>query len=141
MEELDLGYLESLGFQGEEVAKIITRGVKQILDRDEPADINPKYFSGFTKLEELELGAFVDFYSHLSIQLKQFGIGLLDFDAVIPKWGHIGLTLPGIGESKYLLMAEHLFNLLEKLLPSNEPIVKQCTTSLVGVNHDGFLLL
>jgi hypothetical protein len=92
-------------------------------------------------LEESELEAFVDFYSHLSVQLKRFGIGLLDFDAVLPKWGYIGLILPGIGETNYLPMAEHLFNLLEKLLPSEDPIVKQCTTSLVGVNHDGFKLL
>jgi hypothetical protein len=38
-------------------------------------------------------------------------------------------------------MSETLFNLLEKLLPLDDPIVKQIHTSLVGVNHDGFLFL
>lgn len=136
-----MGFLESLGFQGEEVAKTIHRGVKTILACEELADINPKYIKGFSKLEELKLEAFVDFYSHLVVQLQRHGIGLLDFDAVLPKWGHIGLTLPRLGETRYLPGAEHLFHLLEKLLPSEEPIVKECTTSLVGVNHDGYRLL
>jgi hypothetical protein len=51
------------------------------------------------------------------------------------------MTYPGIGEVNYLPMSETLFNLLEKLLPLNDPIVKQIHTSLLGVNHDGFLFL
>lgn len=51
------------------------------------------------------------------------------------------MTYPGIGEVNYLPMSETLFNLLEKLLPLDDPIVKQIHTSLLGVNHDGFLFL
>jgi hypothetical protein len=141
VEELDLEFLESLGFMGEEVNKIITRGVQQILKRENTPDINPKYYSGFNKLEDLEVEQIVDFYCHLVIRLKRYGVALLDFDTVLPKWLHIGMTYPGIGEVNYLSMSETLFNLLEKLLPLDDPIVKQIHTSLLGVNHDGFLFL
>ena len=141
VEELDLEFLESLGFIGEEVNKIITRGVQQILRQDDIPDINPKYYSGFNKLEDLEVEHIVDFYCHLAIRLKRYGVALLDFDAVLPRWHHIGMTYPGIGEVGYLPMSETLFNLLEKLLPLDDPTVKQIHTSLTGVNHDGFQFL
>ena len=70
--------------------------------RDDKPDINPKYYSGFYKLEELNVKDFLDFYTHLSVQLRHYGIDLLDFDAVLPKWNHVGLTYPGIGETRYL---------------------------------------
>jgi hypothetical protein len=51
------------------------------------------------------------------------------------------LTYPGIGEDKYIEMAEPLFTLLEYLLPKDEPAVKQTLTLLSGKQNDGFLLL
>jgi hypothetical protein len=45
--DLELEFLESLGFIGEEVNIIITRCVQQILKRENTPDINPKYYAGF----------------------------------------------------------------------------------------------
>jgi hypothetical protein len=67
---LDLEFLESLGFVGKEVNKIITRGVQQILKQDDTPNINPKYYAGFNKLEDLKVEQIVDFYCHLAIRLK-----------------------------------------------------------------------
>lgn len=70
VEELDLEFLESLGFVGKEVNKIITCGVQQILKREDTPDINPKYYAGFNKLEDLAVEQIIDFYCHLAIRLK-----------------------------------------------------------------------
>jgi hypothetical protein len=51
------------------------------------------------------------------------------------------LTYPGIGEDKYIEMAEPLFTLLKHLLPKDAPAVKQTLTLLRGKQNDGFLLL
>jgi hypothetical protein len=51
------------------------------------------------------------------------------------------MTYPGMGETKYIYQAETLFNILEKLLPAEDTIVKQCITTLLGSSHDGFKLL
>lgn len=134
-------FLEELGYVGDDVQKVILQGVGPILSRRDSPDINPKYYSGFQKLEELIVEDFVDFYSHIAVQLHCYSIDLLELDAVQPIWQQVGLTYPGIGEYRYLLMAESLFNLLEKLLPTLDTIVKQCLTTLVGSNHNGFLLL
>ena len=54
---------------------------------------------------------------------------------------HVGLAFPGSGEVNYLPMSETFFNLLEKLLPLDDPTVRQIHTSLLGANHDGLLFL
>ena len=141
VDDLTLEHLENLGFVGEEINRIITRGIQQILRRKEMPDVAPKYYANFNKLKDLEVETITDFYSHLVIRLKRYGVYLLDFDALLPRWMHVGLTFPGAGELNYLQMSETLFNLLEKLLPLDEPIVKQIHTSLLGMNHDGFLFL
>lgn len=64
----------------------------------------------------------------------------MDFDALLPAWQHVGLTYPGIGEDKYLEMAMPLYDLLETLLPSDDPIVKRVITTLSGKSQDGFQL-
>lgn len=134
-------FLAELGFEGDEAYMTILQGLLFIYKNEDKPDINPKYYAGFHKCEDLSVKTFVDFYAHLVLMLKRFGIGLLGFDLVLPKWLHIGLVYPGMGEEQYLQMSEPLFNLLEKLLPLSDPIVNMCTSALVGSNHDGFLLL
>jgi hypothetical protein len=134
-------FLTSLGFDNDEAKRTIMRGLFFLINSGNKPDIAPKCYSSFQQLEELNMEEFVDFYGHLVISLKRHGIGLLDFDHVQPKWLQCGLAFPGIGEENYLIQAEPLFNVLEKILPSNDPIVKQCTNALVGKNHDGFKLL
>jgi hypothetical protein len=53
--------LESLGFVGEEVNKVIIRGVQQILRNEAMPDIAPKHYANFNKLEDLEVEHIVDF--------------------------------------------------------------------------------
>jgi hypothetical protein len=141
MEEMDYDLLDELGYVTPEVQKVVLRGASFVIMHDEKPDINPKYYTGFNRLEELNNEEFVDFYQHLSIKLRRYGIGLLEFDVVQPRWLHVGLCYPGVGETRYIQMAEELFNLLERLLPMTDSIVQQCYTTLVGCTHDGFKLL
>ena len=134
-------YLEELGYTGREVETTIVRDVAALLTRWDTPDINPKYYSGFSKLEDLSVESIVDFYNHIQHQLKRYHIGLMPFECIIPKWNHVGMTYPGMGEIKYVYQSETLFNILEKLLPIEETIVKQCITQLLGSSHDGFKLL
>jgi hypothetical protein len=134
-------FMEELGYYGKEVQNGILRGVYPIVTSDDKISIPPKYYSNFKVLEELDTAEFIDFYGRLRIKLRGFGIGLMDFDALLPAWQHVGLTYPGIGEDKYLEMAMPLYDLLETLLPSDDPIVKRVTTTLSGKSQDGFQLL
>lgn len=139
--DYNTSFLEELGFEGREMETTIMRDIAALLDRWEAPDVNPKYYSGFTKLEELTVESIVDFYNHIQHQLKRYHIGLMPFDCIIPRWHHVGMTYPGMGETKYIYQAETLFNILEKLLPVEDTIVKQCITTLLGSSHDGFKLL
>ena len=134
-------FLGELGYEGQDVKNTILRDVASLLDRWDTPDVNPKYYSGFSKLEELNVESFIDFYNHIQHQLKRYHIGLMPFDCIIPKWHHVGMTYPGMGEIRYVYQAETLFNILEKLLPKQDTIVKQCITTLLGSSHDGFKLL
>jgi hypothetical protein len=129
-----------LGYYGREVQNGILRGVRPIVTSDDKISIPPKYYSNFKVLEEPDTAEFIDFYGRLRIKLRGFGIGLMDFDALLPAWQHVGLTYPGIGEDKYLEMAMPLYDLLETLLPSDDPIVKRVITTLSGKSQDGFQL-
>jgi hypothetical protein len=141
MEEMSIDFMEELGYVTPEVQRVVLRGASFVILYEDKPDINPKYYTGFTRLEELNTEDFVDFYQHLTIKLRRYGIGLLEFDVVQPRWLHVGLCYPGVGEIRYIQMAEELFNLLERLLPMTEPVVQQCYTTLVGRTHDGFKLL
>jgi predicted Fe-S protein YdhL (DUF1289 family) len=141
MDEMDIDLLEELGYVTPEVQRVVLRGASFVILYEDKPDINPKYYNGFNRLEELNTEEFVDFYQHLTIKLRRYGIGLLEFDVVQPRWLHVGLCYPGVGEIKYIQMAEELFNLLERLLPMTEAVVQQCYTTLVGRTHDGFKLL
>jgi hypothetical protein len=121
--------------------KVILRGASYVFVHEETPDINPKYYTGFNRHEELNTEDFVDFYKHLTIKLRRFGIGLMEFDVVQPKWMHVGLTYQMVGEIRYVQMAEELFNLLQKTLPMTDPVVNQAYTTLEGDNHDGYKLL
>ena len=139
-DELTEEFLSTLGF-GQESYQTVGAGIVLVLQHWSTPDINPKYYSGFHKLEELTVEHFVDFYAHLEFELKRYRIVLMPFDDILTKWQHVGLSMPGIGGFRYLEMAEALFNLLERLLPMADETVKKCTTSLVGSSHDGFKLL
>ena len=52
----------------------------------------------------------------------------------------MALCFPGVGNSKYLLMAKPLYSILVKLLPDH-PIVTECRKGLSGFQHDGYKLL
>lgn len=129
-----------LGFDVSQTGRL-QHDIKDLLTYWTTPDINPKYYTGFHRLEELSVELFIDFYTHMEFELRRYNICLVPFDMMLPKWQHVGLCLPGIGALKYLDIAAALFNLLGRLLPQDDQIVKSCTTALMGSAHDGFRLL
>jgi hypothetical protein len=68
--DYNTSFLEELGFEGREMEATIMQDIASLLDRWEAPDVNPKYYSGFTKLEELTFESIVGFYNHIQHQLK-----------------------------------------------------------------------
>jgi hypothetical protein len=86
----------------------------------------------------LSIESWVDFYTHLTSDLKFYHIGLVPFDAIVLRYGYLGLVLPGIGDDRYLPMARVLYNILERLLPVDDPTIRMCNDSASGYTMDGF---
>lgn len=139
-EELSEQLLTELRF-GIDIQQGVCMNTFDLLDRFMHPDINPKYVASFTKLEELTPELFIDWYTTLQFDLRRFNIGLMPFDWLVKEWAYLGLSYPGVGETRYLLMAQALFRLLDRLLLLNDTIVKECHTALVGMTQDGFQLL
>jgi hypothetical protein len=99
---------------------------------------NMKYKDSLHPLSDLSIEAWVDFYTHLTADLKYYHIGLVPFDAIVLKAGYIGVVLPGVGDDRYLPMARVLYNILEHLLPVDNPTIRMCNNSASGLTMDGF---
>lgn len=138
--QLDEEFLTHLGFPLDTHEDIVSSIIELTTDWKTPI-VNPKYTDSLKSLDSLETSAFVDWYSHFRIDLPRYNIGLVAFDALILKWESLGLSLPGIGELKYMAMSQPLFSLLVKVLPMSNPIVLQCYHAYGGVQHDGFKFL
>eukprot|EP00984_Skeletonema_dohrnii_P034965 scaffold34577_cov82-Skeletonema_dohrnii-CCMP3373.AAC.2 len=60
----------------------------------------------------------LDWYDALVRMLIQYNVGLLPFDAInVWEYGHHAFILPGIGYQRFLDMDDHLYLVLEHLLP------------------------
>jgi hypothetical protein len=66
---------------------------------------NPKYKDSLHPLTDLFVESWVDFYTHLTADLKYYHTDLVPFDAIVIRMGYIGLVLPGVGDDRYLPMA------------------------------------
>jgi hypothetical protein len=84
---------------------------------------------------------FVDWYTHLCYDLKRYDICLMPFDMIVLRWEYVGLCYPGVGDVRYMAMGEALFSILDRLLPRDNGVIMDCTTSLLGFRHDGYQLL
>jgi len=61
---------------------------------------------------------FLDWYDVLVRKLTQYNMCLLPFDAInVGEYGHHTFVLPGIGYQRFLDMDEHLYSVMEHLLP------------------------
>jgi hypothetical protein len=99
---------------------------------------NVKYKDSLHPLQDLSIESWVNFYTHLTSDLKFYHIGLVPFDAIVLKYGYVGLVLPGVGDDRYLPMAQVLYNVLERLLPVDDPTIRMCNDSASGYTMDGF---
>jgi hypothetical protein len=106
-------------------------------------DINPKNVrASFRALEtDVTPDVFVDWYTHLCYDLKRYDVCLMPFDNIVIRWEYVGLCYPGVGEVRYMAMGEALFSILDRLLPRDNGVIMDCTTSLLGFRHDGYRLL
>lgn len=86
---------------------------------------NAKYKDNHHAFADLyHLNLWVHFYTHLQSGVCACHIGMVPFDALIPCWGYIGLVLPGVSADLYFPMAHCLYNILEWLLPTDDPTIR-----------------
>ena len=137
---MDMEFLTYLGFPMDIHEDIVASASELFTDWKTPV-INPKYIDSLKSLDSLEPANFVDWYSHLRIDLPRYNIAVVPFDGIVLKWGALGLCLPGVGETKYMAMSQPFFSLLERLLPMSDPVVLQCYHAYGGIQHDGFKFL
>ena len=84
---------------------------------------------------------FFDFWVALTADLPAFSIGLMPFDAVDLRFGHHGLSIPGIGLRMYKNQAKSLFTLLRRLVPRDYHDIGVHIDATIREGSDGFWLL
>jgi hypothetical protein len=134
--------LSRFGFPFEQHQEIVECCREFLEDWCRP-DINPKNVrASFRALEtDVTPDLFVDWYTHLCYDLKRYDVCLMPFDNIVLHWEYVGLCYPGVGEVRYLAMGEALFSILDRLLPRDNGVIMDCTTSLLRFRHDGYRLL
>ena len=139
-DEISEAFLLECGF-GIDIHGEVISGLSTLLEDWKVPDVNPKYLdTSFTKLDDLDVVTFTEWYKTFGFELRRYHIGLIDFDHLLLKYAHVGLSYPGVGNNRYLQMAQPMYAILIKLLPDH-PIVTECKKGLSGFHHDGYKLL
>ena len=138
--DLDEEYLTDLGF-GLDVQESVIFSCTTLLQDYSPPNLSQKHISYLTKLDSLSPVDFVDWYTNFCYEMDRHNIGLVPFDAIMPKWLHVGLCLPGVGGTRYLQMSGPLFMVLKSVLPQDNLTIKECMAMYMGKNQDGYRFL
>lgn len=138
--DVDSSYLSTLGFASERQEDIFHK-LQSLMAYYKHPDVNPKYLDSIHKLSELTTEKFVDFYLHLEQDLRRYNIVLIPFDSILPRYDYVGLSLPAVGATRFMAMGQALFSVLERVLPMEDKVIKDCVDALEGMDHNGFRLL
>lgn len=99
------------------------------------------YIGSLQSLADMSVPSWIDFYCYLFSDLQQYHIDLVPFDAIVLRWGYLGLCLPFVGDNGYLPMARALYNVLQHLLPTENITVCMCNGTYSGSTYDGYCWL
>ena len=97
----------------------------RVIEEEEVPYLSDKEIKNLPRLVDLEPETLVDWYEDMESKLMMMTtVSLLPFDAIVINWQYVGLCIPGIGERRYLEMAQVLWRVCAETLPREEDAVR-----------------